>query len=84
MDSHPISTDSPAYGGGEGMRIQPLTQIAAGDTANTSRLILPNYLGTHVDRRRFDRVIIAPLRVWEADGGACLKNLLILSSLKRY
>ena len=48
--SHPLSPESPAYGGGEGMRIEPITQIAAGDTANTSHFVLPNHLGTHVDR----------------------------------
>lgn len=47
--SHPLSPETPAYGGGEGMCIELLTRIAAGDTANTSRLILPNHLGTHVD-----------------------------------
>ena len=50
--SHPLSPETPAYGGGEGMRIEPITQIAAGDTANTSRLVLPNHLGTHVDAPR--------------------------------
>ena len=34
------------------MRIEPITRIAAGHTANTSRLILPNHLGTHVDAPR--------------------------------
>jgi hypothetical protein len=37
-----------------------------------------------VYRRRLDRVIIALLSVWEADGGPWLKNLLISSFLKRY
>ena len=50
--SHPLSPETPAYGGGEGMRIEPITQIAAGDTANTSRYVLPNHLGTHVDAPR--------------------------------
>ena len=47
--SHPLSTETPSYGGGEGMRIEPITTIATGDTANTSRFVLPNHLGTHVD-----------------------------------
>lgn len=34
------------------MRIEPITRIANGDTANTSRYILPNHLGTHVDTPR--------------------------------
>ena len=50
--SHPLSPETPAYGGGEGMRIEPITRIAAGDTANTSRYVLPNHLGTHVDAPR--------------------------------
>ena len=47
--SHPLSADTPAYGGGEGMNIERITQIAAGNTANTSRFIFPNHLGTHID-----------------------------------
>ena len=50
--SHPLSPETPAYGGGEGMCIEPITQIATGDTANTSRFVLPNHLGTHVDAPR--------------------------------
>jgi kynurenine formamidase len=50
--SHPLSPETPAYGGGEGMHIEPITRIAAGDTANTSRFVFPNHLGTHVDAPR--------------------------------
>jgi len=50
--SHPLSPETPAYGGGEGMCIEPITRISAGDTANTSRYVLPNHLGTHVDAPR--------------------------------
>ena len=50
--SHPLSLNTPAYGGGEGMQIESITQIAAGDTANTSRFVLPNHLGTHIDAPR--------------------------------
>lgn len=31
------------------MRIEPITRISKGDTANTLRYILPNHTGTHVD-----------------------------------
>jgi len=47
--SHPLSPDTPAYGGGEGMIVQEILKISKGDTANSSRLILPNHLGTHID-----------------------------------
>jgi arylformamidase len=50
--SHPLAADSPAYGDGERMQIENITQISAGATANTSRFILPNHLGTHVDAPR--------------------------------
>ena len=39
--SHPLSQDTPAYGGCEGMSIEKVTEFVAGDTANTSRFILP-------------------------------------------
>ena len=47
--SHPLSESTPAYGGGAGLRVQRLTSISGGDTANSLRLDLPNHLGTHVD-----------------------------------
>ncbi len=34
------------------MQIENITEIAAGDTANSSRYILPNHLGTHIDGPR--------------------------------
>ena len=50
--SHPLSPETPAYGNGERMRIEQVTRIANGDTANSYRFILPNHLGTHVDAPR--------------------------------
>lgn len=47
--SHPLDAATPAYGGGSGLSVEPLTQIEAGDTANTLRLSFPNHLSTHVD-----------------------------------
>ena len=70
--SHPLAIETPAYGGGEGMKIEKMTQTAEGDTANTSRFILPNHLGTHIDTPRhfFDRgasVMDYPARFWIFD-----------------
>lgn len=50
--SHPLDTTTPAYGGGEGLRIEAMSSIAAGHTANSARYILPNHLGTHIDAPR--------------------------------
>lgn len=47
--SHPLSVETPAYGGGQGLKIQSASSIANGDTANTSCWTLSNHLGTHVD-----------------------------------
>ena len=47
--SYPLSPETPAYGGGDGLQVLPLTAISRGDTANTLLLTLPNHLGTHVD-----------------------------------
>lgn len=50
--SHALAPDTPAYGGGEGLKIEHFSQITAGDTANTLRYTLPNHLGTHIDAPR--------------------------------
>ncbi len=47
--SHPLTTDTPAYGGGPGLEVERITAIERGDTANTRRISFPNHLGTHVD-----------------------------------
>ena len=62
--SHPLSPEIPAYGGGEGMRIEPITQIAAGDTANTSRLCF--CLEKRVKKRFsfFTKPLQAPVFTW--------------------
>ena len=54
--SHPLSPSTPSYGGGEGMQIEIVSKISSGDTANSSRYILPNHIGTHIDvpRHFFD------------------------------
>ena len=50
--SHSLSVTTPAYGGGEGFTIEPLTSTEKGDTANTVKLHHPNHLGTHIDLPR--------------------------------
>jgi kynurenine formamidase len=47
--SYPLSIDTPAFGGGKGIRIQALKQMESGDSCNTSFWCLPNHLGTHLD-----------------------------------
>lgn len=47
--SHPLTPDSPLYGGGEGVRIQPEKSMAQGDSCNTTLLALPAHAGSHVD-----------------------------------
>ena len=47
--SHPISVDTPLYGGASDIHIQQKTSISAGDTANSLTCSFPNHIGTHVD-----------------------------------
>ena len=47
--SHPLSSDTPLYGGVNDIKIQSNTVISAGDTANSLTLSLHNHSGTHVD-----------------------------------
>ena len=47
--SHVLAPETPAYGDGEHMRIEVMTRISRGDTANTTRYSIPNHLGTHLD-----------------------------------
>ena len=50
--SHDLASDTPTYGGGNGVTIEPVREMARGDTANTSRLVMGNHSGTHVDAPR--------------------------------
>ena len=61
--SHVLAPETPAYGDGEHMRVEPMTRISRGDTANTTRYSIPNHLGTHLD---------APLHF--ADGASSLTD----------
>ncbi|MGD9826058.1 cyclase family protein [Desulfobacter sp.] len=47
--SYPLGKDTPAFGNGDGIRIQALKQMDSGDSCNTSYWNLPNHLGTHLD-----------------------------------
>lgn len=47
--SHPISTETPLYGGENNVQIKSNTTISSGDTANSLNLFFPNHAGTHVD-----------------------------------
>ena len=54
--SHILKKDTPSYGDRDRVVIRTNTSIKAGDTANTSCLILTNnHIGTHIDvPRHFD------------------------------
>ncbi|GFE56489.1 cyclase family protein [Geobacter sp. AOG1] len=47
-----ISADLPTYPGDPPVRIEPVTRISRGDTANVSRLTLTTHSGTHLDVMR--------------------------------
>ena len=50
--SHPLSNQTPLYGGGDGIEILKDKSISNGDSCNTTRLCLPGHAGTHVDLPR--------------------------------
>lgn len=47
--SYKLSTNTPAYGGGTGLRVKEVSKIDNGDTANSLQLSFPNHIGTHID-----------------------------------
>lgn len=47
--SHPLSSNTPLYGGAKNIDIAPNTKIRKGDTANSLMLSFPNHAGTHLD-----------------------------------
>jgi len=49
MLSHKLSSTTPCYDDGPRLEVQPVKQIAKGDSSNTFFLKLYNHLGTHVD-----------------------------------
>ncbi len=50
--SHHLSTSTPAFAGGEGMRINAIKEIATGGSSNNYWISLPCHLGTHIDAPR--------------------------------
>ncbi len=47
--SHVLAKDTPAYGGGAGLDVTMVRDIAKGDSCNASQLAMSNHLGSHVD-----------------------------------
>ena len=47
--SYPLSRKTPAYGGGDSLKIRHEKSIEKGDSCNTSYWSLSNHLGTHID-----------------------------------
>ena len=50
--SYPLSHKTPAYGGGDSLKIQQEKSIEKGDSCNTLYLSLSSHLGTHIDFQR--------------------------------
>ncbi len=73
----PISSFLPVYPGDPVVEITPIAQMAAGDIANISRVVLSSHSGTHIDAPRHFfpdgravdaldmRVLMGPVRVCE-------------------
>lgn len=54
--SYNLNERTPAYGGGESLRVEQIKSMELGDTCNTQFWYLPNHLGTHIDApKHFDR-----------------------------
>ena len=47
--SYFLNSETIVYGGNKGVKIEKITDIDSGDTANTKRIILHNHSGTHID-----------------------------------
>jgi arylformamidase len=47
--SHPISSDTPVYGGGPSPVITPGSRMAKGDSCNTLYIAMTSHTGTHID-----------------------------------
>jgi len=50
--SYPLTESTSSYGDGERLNIEAKSSISKGDNSNTSKWILPNHLGTHIDFSR--------------------------------
>jgi arylformamidase len=47
--SHPLSNDTPDYGGGSSVRLTMVKEIKKGNSCNTQRWEFSNHAGTHID-----------------------------------
>jgi kynurenine formamidase len=47
--SYPLSRKTPAYGGGDSLKVWQEKSIEKGDSCNTQYWSLSNHLGTHID-----------------------------------
>jgi kynurenine formamidase len=47
--SYPLNCETPAYGGGDSLKIQHEKSIEKGDSCNTQHWSLSNHMGTHID-----------------------------------
>jgi arylformamidase len=64
--SVPLTSGMPTYPGNPEFELQPVTRIASGDAANTSRLVMGTHTGTHVDAPKHfidDGVAVEGLRL---------------------
>ena len=50
--SHIMSETTPAYAGGDGVKITKLRDMCCGDSCNSTHLSLPNHIGSHVDAQK--------------------------------
>ncbi|MGE4293547.1 MAG: cyclase family protein [Desulfovibrio sp.] len=50
--SHPLTPDTPLYGGNGHLRMEPERDLSAGDSCNCTRLAFNSHTGTHVDAPR--------------------------------
>lgn len=47
--SYPLDNNTPAYGGGESIKIEQDKSMHKGASCNTQKIHLPNHIGTHID-----------------------------------
>lgn len=47
--SHTLSSQTPAYAGGEGIEIKKIKSMCDGDSCNQLHIAMSNHIGTHVD-----------------------------------
>ena len=47
--SHPLSAETPGFGGAKDFVVHPQRRISRGDSSNSDRWELSNHIGTHID-----------------------------------